>query len=96
MTTSGAVASTVGTRLLGRAEHRDDLVAVLGQDPPQPFPQQDRVLDDQDPHGSSTSSVVGPPGGLARRTVPSTAFTRSASPASPPDWCTALRPHRRR
>src|SRR5581483_4891105 len=67
----------------GVAHGGDDVVAGVGQESGQPRPQQDGVFGDHDAHGSSTVRMVGPPGGLTIRSVPSTAWTRSARPARP-------------
>ena len=46
-----------------------DVEAVRGQHAGQPVAEQDLVLGDQDAHGSSISSTVGPPAGLSTRSV---------------------------
>ncbi len=43
------------------ADHRDDVVALLGQQPYQPLPQQDRVVGEDEPH-----AVASPPAGQLR------------------------------
>jgi len=61
----------------------DDVETRLGQEALEPGTQQHRVLRDHEAHGSSTTSRVGPPGGLDNASRPSTAATRLASPGSP-------------
>ena len=68
----------------GSVELRHGLVAVAGEEAHDPLLKEDRVLDDHDPHGSSARIVVGPPTGLATRSVPSSERTRSARPLRPP------------
>ena len=68
---------------LAVADGRDHLLARVDQQAGEPGPQQHGVLGDHDPHGISTSSVVGPPGGLITCIVPPTAATRSRRPRSP-------------
>src|SRR5215213_10827873 len=60
-----------------------DLDPAVGQQPGQALAQQDGVLGDHDPHGSSARITVGPPGGLVTVSWPSTAATRSARPRRP-------------
>src|SRR5690606_42046794 len=79
----GAVALDDLDEALGVADGGDDLVAGVVEEADEPGPQQHRVLGDHDPHGSSTSTVVGPPGGLLRWKWPESAATRLPSPASP-------------
>lgn len=45
------------------AGFRDHLVAALGQDERQTLAQQDRVVSNQNPHGITACTVVGPPTG---------------------------------
>ena len=49
----------------------------------QPVAQQGEILGDQDAHGSSARTVVGPPGGLVTVSRPSSASTRRRRPARP-------------
>ena len=79
-------------QLLAVVGLRDDLDADVGQQAHQPAAQQHRVLGDQDAHGSSRTTEVGPPGGLSTWTVPSTALARSRRPASPPPGCAVAPP----
>ena len=72
------------------ADRGHDVVAVLGEQPDQPLPQQDRVVGDDNlapapsyGQGSSALTMVGPPGGLLIHSWPPTACSRSASPARP-------------
>src|SRR5690606_30273464 len=68
---------------LGVADRGDDLLAGIGQETGDACSQQHRVLGDHDPHGSSTSTEVGPPTGLSTWIQPPSACTRSASPNRP-------------
>ena len=69
-------ASAVGDRI-------DDLEPVVAEQARQPVAQQREILGDQDAHGSSAWTVVGPPGGLVTVNRPSSASTRRRRPASP-------------
>ena len=51
--------------------------------PVRPPAQQHRVFGDHDPHGSTTSTDVGPPAGLFTHSRPSTPATRAARPDRP-------------
>src|SRR5262249_43216654 len=62
---------------------RDDVEAVVAQQPRQPVAQQREILRDHDPHGITALIVVGPPAGLVTSSDPSSASTRRRSPASP-------------
>ena len=79
---------------LGVGHGRDDLEPAVGERPGQPGLEQDGVLGDHDPHGSSTVMVVGPPGGLSTAKVPSTAAARWANPRSPEPPAAGPRPGR--
>ena len=94
MTMSGSSSSHRGEQPAGVAERRDDLVAVLGEQAGDALAQQHRVLGDHDAHGSSATIIVGPPSGLAMRSRPSTAVTRSRRPRQPA--AADARPPRRR
>src|SRR3954454_11194653 len=63
-------------------DRRPEPIAVLEQ-PPQALSQQDLVLCDHDPQGSSASTRVPDLGGLSIRRLPPSAATRSAMPISP-------------
>ncbi|GAA3049830.1 hypothetical protein GCM10020000_33060 [Streptomyces olivoverticillatus] len=69
----------------GRAVvHRgDDLAAVLLEGAYQPVPQQEEVFGEDNAHGISIVTVVGPPGGLCRARVPSKVSNRRRTPVSP-------------
>ena len=68
----------------GTVGHRGhDLGAGLLEEPDQALAEQDRVLGQDYPHGRSAVSRVGPPRGLSTSNRPSTACSRSASPARP-------------
>ena len=62
---------------------RDDLEAVGGQEPDQPVPQEGQVLAEDNSHGSSMVTTVGPPTGLVTAIVPSKAASRRSIPRSP-------------
>src|SRR5439155_382035 len=62
----------------------DDLDLVLAEQRDQALAEQQRVLGDHDPHGSSSSIVVPAPRGELIRSSPSSAATRARSPARPP------------
>src|SRR5699024_11934519 len=73
----------------------DDLVPGIGQEPFETGTQNGRGFSDYDAHGTSTTTVVGPPAGLVRFSVPRAASTRSMSPAMPvcrPGRCTLAAP----
>ena len=62
---------------------RRDLVSAVGEQPPESLAQEDLVLGDHDPHGSSAVIVVPTSGWLSIRRLPPWAATRSRSPLSP-------------
>ena len=68
---------------LGVARGGHDAVAGLGEQPGQALAQQDGILRDHYPHGSSTAMIVGPPDGDSTDIRPSTPDTRSDRPRSP-------------
>ena len=68
--TSGRCSSTAARNVAGVAGGGHHVQRLGPQQQAQPFPQQRVVLGDHDPHGSSTSIVVGPPGGLVRVRLP--------------------------
>ena len=68
---------------LGVRHGGDDLEPAVVQQPLQAGAQEQRVLGDQDAHGSSARTMVGPPDGLQTVRRPSTAVARSARPRSP-------------
>src|SRR5699024_6158831 len=72
-----------GQQFVGVGYGGDDLVPGIGQEPLEPGTQNGRLFSDYDAHGTSTTTVVGPPGGLVRFSVPGAASTRSMSPAMP-------------
>jgi hypothetical protein len=72
-----------GESTVGVDHRRDDLVAVVGEQPGESFPQQHGVLGDHDAHGSTASTVVPRPRGLKTAKAPPAALTRSLSPARP-------------
>src|SRR6185503_1060097 len=61
----------------------DDLEAALRQQAGEPVAQEREVLGDYDPHGISAWRSVGPPGGLAIRSAPSSASMRLRRPVRP-------------
>src|SRR5271155_1601421 len=65
-------------------DRRQYLEVVVAQEPYQTVAQERQVLGDDYAHGSSAVRMVGPPGGLTTRSVPSSASTRPLSPRSPP------------
>ena len=68
---------------LGVPLGRGDLVPGLGEQPGQALAQQDGILRDHYPHGSSAAMIVGPPAGDSTDSRPSTPDTLSARPDSP-------------
>src|SRR5699024_7083271 len=72
-----------GQQFVGVGYGGDDLVPGIGQEPLESGTQNGRVFSDYDAHGTSTTTVVGPPEGLVRFSVPRAASTRSMSPAMP-------------
>ena len=81
--TSGRCSRTARTSEGPSADRGDDLGAGLLEQPDQALPEQHRVLGEDYPHGRSAVSRVGPPRGLSTVSSPSTACSRSASPARP-------------
>ena len=79
----GLVALDDGEQVVGVVDGGDHLLPGVGQQPREAGAQEHGVLGDHDPHGSSTSSVVGPPGGLTTCMLPPWAITRSRSPRRP-------------
>src|SRR5262249_36321081 len=65
------------------AHGRDDLEAVVAQEALQAVAQEREVLGDHYPHGMSALISVGPPSGLATRSVPSSASIRRRRPLRP-------------
>src|SRR5262249_38391626 len=59
------------------------LLAGVDEQVREPGAQEDGVFGDHDPHGNSTMTVVGPPGGLRTCIRPPRALTRSARPWRP-------------
>ena len=72
-----------GQEFVGVGHGGDDLVSGVGEQPFESGPQDGRVFSDYDAHGTSTTTVVGPPAGLVRFSVPRAASTRSMRPAIP-------------
>src|SRR5699024_5564597 len=72
-----------GQQLVGRGYAGADRGPGIGQEPLESGTQTGRVFSDYDAHGTSTTTVVGPPEGLVRFSVPRAASTRSMSPAMP-------------
>ena len=62
---------------------RDDVEAVVAQQPGQAVAQQREVLGDHNAQGITALIVVGPPAGLTTTSRPSSASTRRASPRRP-------------
>src|SRR6185437_15923613 len=73
----------------GVAHGGDHVEAVVAQQALQAVAQQREILGDHYSHGSSARTVVGPPGGLMTRSVPSSASTRRRKPLSPPPSASA-------
>src|SRR5579875_2481136 len=65
------------------ADRRDDVEAVVAQQPRQAVAEQREVFGDHDAQGSTASTIVGPPAGLSTRSVPSSASTRCRRPWRP-------------
>ncbi|MFL6072075.1 MAG: hypothetical protein ACJ73S_01510 [Mycobacteriales bacterium] len=93
----------VGPVLVNRGEEgvgggRDgrDLVLLAGQQQLEPGGQQDVVLGDHHPHGTSTVTAVGPPAGLVTSIVPSSARARRRMPSRPVPAASLAPRHRRR
>ena len=57
-----------------------DLHAVRGEQPDQPVPQEGQVLAEDNSHGSSRVTTVGPPAGLVTAITPSKAASRRSMP----------------
>ena len=68
---------------VGVLDRGDDLAAVVLEQAREAVAQQREVLGDHDAHGSSARRIVGPPAGLDRNSVPSSASTRLRRPVSP-------------
>ena len=68
---------------VGVARLAHDLEAGLAQEPRQALAQDQRVVGQDYPHGSSATRRVPAPGGLSTRRVPLRASTRSARPRRP-------------
>jgi hypothetical protein len=54
-----------------------------GEQPDQALPQQEEVFADDDAHGTSTTMMVDPPGGLLTARMPSNVASLRSTPASP-------------
>src|SRR5262249_20653155 len=65
------------------ADGRHHLDPVVAQQTGEAVSEKRQVLRDHYAHGSSARIVVGPPGGLVTRRLPSSASTRCLSPLSP-------------
>src|SRR5690242_21754070 len=82
-----------GTQQLRRAGHgRDDLEPVRGEQPDQALPQQEEVFADDDAHGTSMTTMVGPPGGLLTARMPANVASLRSSPARPVPQAAAAPP----
>ena len=79
----GLVGANLAQQVLGVTGLGDDLEAGVAEQPRRALAEQDRVVGDHDPHGSSTISRVPAPSGLSTSSRPSSAATRSASPRRP-------------
>ena len=75
-------ASALGQRL-GVLDGRDDLEVVRLEQPDQAVPEEGLVLGEDDAHGTSSVTRVGPPVGLDTLIVPSKAASRRATPLIP-------------
>ena len=81
--TSGRCSSRAGEQLRAVVDRRDDLEAVRLEQPDQAVPQEVEVLGEDNAHGTSMVTTVGPPGGLLRSSVPSNVASRRSMPRSP-------------
>ena len=73
MATSGLSAVTSAEQFSTVVDGGGDLHAVRFQQPGQPVPQQEEVFGDDNTHGTSMVTMVGPPGGLETASTPSNA-----------------------
>src|SRR5215831_14382493 len=60
-----------------------DVEVVRLEQPDQPVPEEGEVFGEDDAHGSSMVTTVGPPGGLVTSSLPSKALSRRSIPRSP-------------
>ena len=82
----GGLDGRVGQRrgqLVGVLDRGDDLVVVRLEDPDQAVPEEGVVLGEDESHGTSSVTRVGPPVGLDTLIVPSNAASRRATPRIP-------------
>ena len=84
--TSGCSLDQGGQQFRGGGHRRDDLEAVRGQQPDQALPQQEEVFADDNAHGTSMTTMVGPPGGLFTARMPSKVASLRSTPARPVPW----------
>ena len=80
---SGRLALDRVDQLLAVTHRRDHLLAGVEEEPGEAGAEQHGVLGDHDPHGISTSNVVGPPCGLITCIVPPTDGDPVAEPGEP-------------
>src|SRR5690606_30218975 len=74
------------------ADGRDHLAAELFEQPDQALPDEHGVIGHDYAHGTSATITVGPPSGELTASSPSTARSRSASPARPCPLATCAPP----
>ena len=83
MATSGRCSSSARSRSGARFDGGGDLEAVRLEQPDQAVSQQEEVFGDDDAHGTSMTTMVGPPTGLLTAMMPSKVASRRSTPASP-------------
>ena len=79
----GLVLADGGAEAVGVVDGGDHVVAGILEQPAETLSEQDLVLGDHYPHGSSAVTRVPRPGGLSTLRLPPSAATRSVMPASP-------------
>ena len=91
-TASAGLCSPIARRRpIGVADRGGHVVPCVLEEANEPLAQERLILGDHDPHGSSATTSVPCPGGLAIVTFPPSAATRSAMPERP-DPSEGLRP----
>ena len=83
MATSGRSAGHRAQQVRPVVHRGGDLEAVRLEHPGQAVPQQEEVFGDDNAHGISMVTTVGPPGGLLRASTPSNAASRRSIPRRP-------------